>query len=274
MLGNAITYHDNVSKSQSENLNKIVDFHNSQTRDLDVSVHFNAYQTTDKPMGCECLYVSQATLAKDVVDAICKASGLENRGPKKRTDLFFLNNTNEPAVLIEVCFVDSLADSELYERNFDDICSAISHAGKQDSDLDTEIGVEEILQIGQVTVYARPDGTHVRFTSDSDICNDGCGPSHGDPSYQSQTAYYSGGIEGGKYLNADKDKYIVIPPQIRSLVDPVVMGCKARLSNLATGAVCDGVIGEIGPDDKTGRLHTACLRSLIPRSRITLATRN
>jgi N-acetylmuramoyl-L-alanine amidase len=45
------TYHDDVSTTQNESLNRIVDFHNSQTRDLDVSVHFNAYVETTKPMG-------------------------------------------------------------------------------------------------------------------------------------------------------------------------------------------------------------------------------
>lgn len=122
-----ITYHDDVSKSQNENLNRIVDFHNSQTRDLDVSVHFNANATTSSPMGCEVLYVSDSGLAVAdlMVDAICISSGLKNRGPKRRSDLFFLNNTNEPAILIEVCFVDSSADVNLYNAAFFDICNAI-----------------------------------------------------------------------------------------------------------------------------------------------------
>lgn len=131
------TFHDDVSHSQNENLNRIVDFHNSQTRDLDVSVHFNAYQHTSKPMGTEVLYVSStgAEIAKTVVDAIVESSGLINRGPKKRTDLFFLNNTEEPAVLIEVCFVDSQADVDIYRSSFLDICSAIATSlSGEDSD--------------------------------------------------------------------------------------------------------------------------------------------
>ena len=124
------TYHDDVSDSQSENLDRIVDFHNSKTRDLDISVHFNAYQTTSKPMGCEVLYVSSTgmEIADVVVDRICDVSGLINRGPKKRTDLAFLNGTEEPAILIEVCFVDSRADCDIYEQNYDVICGAIADA--------------------------------------------------------------------------------------------------------------------------------------------------
>jgi hypothetical protein len=120
-------FHDNTSQTQSENLHTIVDHHNSQKRDLDVSVHFNAYVETAKPMGTECLYVSQATLAGKVANAIASC-GFVNRGPKKRTDLFFLNNTAMPAILIETCFVDSVADAELYHQTFHEICTAIADA--------------------------------------------------------------------------------------------------------------------------------------------------
>lgn len=124
-----ITYHDNVSTSQNENLNRIVDFHNAQgAHDLDVSVHFNAYTETSSPMGTECLYLTQAGLADIIAENVSNSSGLIDRGPKKRTDLFFLNQTEEPAVLIEVCFVDSDADAEIYNYNFESICAAIADA--------------------------------------------------------------------------------------------------------------------------------------------------
>jgi Fungal chitosanase of glycosyl hydrolase group 75 len=96
------------------------------------------------------------------------------------------------------------------------------------------------------------DGRYVAFISDLDVCNDGSGPSHGDPYHQSQTAYYSGGRGGGKYLNADVDQYLVIPPQIRKGVPPVVMGCQGRITNLLTGKWFPAVVGDIGPSDKTG----------------------
>ena len=40
------TFHDNTSTTQDQNLKTIVSWHNSHQRDLDISVHFNAYQTT------------------------------------------------------------------------------------------------------------------------------------------------------------------------------------------------------------------------------------
>jgi N-acetylmuramoyl-L-alanine amidase len=120
------SFHDTISTTQNENLNRIVNWHNSKVRDLDVSVHFNAYEHMNKPMGTECLYMTQGDLSAKVSSGIAAASGLKDRGPKKRTDLFFLNKTVEPAILIEVCFVDSTVDAELYHKSFDQICAAIS----------------------------------------------------------------------------------------------------------------------------------------------------
>src|SRR5262252_8656265 len=92
-----ITYHDDVSTSQSENLERIVDFHNAQgPHDLDVSIHFNAYAETASPMGTEVLYLTEATLADNLSATIAAVSGLIDRGHKARDDLYFLNNTTEP----------------------------------------------------------------------------------------------------------------------------------------------------------------------------------
>jgi hypothetical protein len=128
------TYHDDVSNDQDENLKRIVDFHNSQTRDWDFSVHFNSAEFkgqnyTNDPVGCEMYYVSQTGLemADELVDAVCEASGLKNRGAKEG-NLYFLNNTEEPAVLLEVCFVNSKADVDIYNRAYDLICNAIAGA--------------------------------------------------------------------------------------------------------------------------------------------------
>jgi N-acetylmuramoyl-L-alanine amidase len=127
---NVLTFHDDTSTTQDENLKTIVDFHNSCQRDLDVSVHFNAYETTSEPMGTEVLYVTQGDLASEIAQAISKAGRLLNRGPKKRSDLYFLNNTNEPAILIEVCFVDSSADTNTYRTHFKAICRAIADVAR------------------------------------------------------------------------------------------------------------------------------------------------
>src|SRR5580765_829868 len=49
-----MAFHDNSSKSQNENLSAIVNFHNAQERDLDVSVHFNAFEQREGPSPPRC----------------------------------------------------------------------------------------------------------------------------------------------------------------------------------------------------------------------------
>jgi N-acetylmuramoyl-L-alanine amidase len=119
------TFHDNASTTQSENLETIVAYHNAQSRDLDVSIHFNAYEPTVNGRGTETFYVTQNTLANEMSAAIA-ACGLINRGGKKNNNLYFLNGTKMPAILIEVAFVDSGADVRAYKGQFDAICTAIA----------------------------------------------------------------------------------------------------------------------------------------------------
>lgn len=149
-----ITFNDDTSETQQQNLETIVNFHNSQTRNLDVSVHFNAYVPTDGGRGTEVLYVTQDVLAGKVSAAIAAASGLINRGAHKRSDLYFLNGTTEPSILIEVCFVDAQADVEAYQGNFDAICKAIA-------DVAAPVATAELVAKGKVSWFGGPDDTGV-----------------------------------------------------------------------------------------------------------------
>lgn len=119
-----VTFHDNTSHDQSTNLHTITNWHNKQSRDYDVSVHFNAYDHSAH--GCEVLYVTQETLAAEVSAALADAAGFTNRGAKYRSDLYVLNNTNKPAVLIETCFCDNTSDSNKYNDSFEEVCHAIA----------------------------------------------------------------------------------------------------------------------------------------------------
>jgi N-acetylmuramoyl-L-alanine amidase len=149
-----IEYHDDFSTTQNENLQRIVAYHDKQTRDLDVSVHFNAYVPTDGGRGVEVLYLTQDQLAKDVAAAISRAGGLINRGAHKRTDLYFLNKTDEPSILIEVCFVDAATDVEQYQNNFDEICEAIANAIAPD--LHESVEYPPVQLTGKVSWFGGP----------------------------------------------------------------------------------------------------------------------
>ena len=117
---NVTTYHDTVSTTQDENLNRIVDFHNSKLRELDISVHFNASVPTANPVGTEVWHYKQPQLAAQLSAAIAK-SGLKDRGAKQSSSLFFLSHTAMPSVLLEIAFVDSEADVAIYRQHAADI---------------------------------------------------------------------------------------------------------------------------------------------------------
>jgi hypothetical protein len=78
-------------------------------------------------VGCEVFYTSNTgeDWAIAFVNEMCKASGLINRGAKDG-NLYFLSNTAETAVLLEICFVNSKADVDIYHSKFDQICKAIA----------------------------------------------------------------------------------------------------------------------------------------------------
>ncbi len=169
------TYEDTVSTNQDDNLERIVSFHNSKVRDLDISVHFNSAtfdgsNQTNNPVGCEVFYESSAgkEVAKKVVDAICTASGLKNRGAKDG-NLYFLSNTSAVAALLEICFVNSRADVDIYTNaaKFSAICSAIAGAlageDAQPGPTPPDPGTEGVLFAARGTVswFGGPDDSGV-----------------------------------------------------------------------------------------------------------------
>jgi N-acetylmuramoyl-L-alanine amidase len=155
-----VTFNDDTSTTQQQNLNTIVNWHNKQDRELDVSVHFNAYVPTELGRGAETLYVTQQALAAKVTNGICSVSGLINRGPKKRSDLYFLNGTNKPAILVEVAFVDAAADVEAYTKHFAPICEAIAGAIEAPK-VEAPAVAEQLHVIGKVSWFGGPDDTGV-----------------------------------------------------------------------------------------------------------------
>lgn len=103
------------ASSVNESLKKRVDKANSNNVDIFVSIHFNAFQSTNKAMGSEVFAISNASkaIAKSVLAEIVKL-GFKDRGVKS-TAFFVIKNTSMPAILIECCFVDSKADMDLFD---------------------------------------------------------------------------------------------------------------------------------------------------------------
>lgn len=161
------TFHDDTSTSQNQNINTIVKYHNSKSRKLDISVHFNAFKKTDEPMGVEVLYVTESALASKLSANIAKVSGLKDRGGKKRTNLGFLNGTAKPAILIEVCFCDSTEDTRIYKDKFDEICRTIAEtvSGKKLSKPVVNTPIQKAENKEEIKLYQPSNTAMINSTS-------------------------------------------------------------------------------------------------------------
>lgn len=91
--------------------------------DLFVSIHFNA----GGGQGCEC-YTWKGKRTPQAV-GICEELsnyGFVNRGVKDGSDLYVISKTTMPALLVEVCFVDSMGDCSRYKRLGSRVAQAIT----------------------------------------------------------------------------------------------------------------------------------------------------
>lgn len=115
---------DETGSTQAQNLNNIVRNCNSHSVDLVISFHLNAYNGSAN--GVEVCYYDQQSLAARVSAQLSKDIGWSNRGAKQRTDLYVLNSTKAPAILIELGFIDNEADMAKWD--VDKIANSIVYA--------------------------------------------------------------------------------------------------------------------------------------------------
>lgn len=126
----------NNGKNQRDVLSKICAKCNSVTdAGLHISIHFNSGRndkTGDgRTGGTEVLLTENVSDKGDIAKRICNQMaklGFTNRGVKTRTDLYFLNHTKAPALLVEVCFVDDKDDYMLYKADRMDVARAVAQA--------------------------------------------------------------------------------------------------------------------------------------------------
>lgn len=105
---------------------------------------------------------------------------------------------------------------------------------------------EDILEDADGMVY---------FIAKAAVDTDGVGPLHGDPCAQKETSLKPN-------LNADLDRYIVVPPAIIHGVKGVVLGCRAHVLNTVNGKETEAVVGDIGPRKKLGEVSVATAEAL------------
>jgi peptidoglycan hydrolase-like protein with peptidoglycan-binding domain len=241
-----VTYTDTQSTSQSENLDRIVDWHNAQNRDLDLSIHLNAYTSTTKPMGCEVLYLTQQQLAADISSAMAMTASLIDRGAKKRTDLAFLNGTDEPACLLECYFCDSSADVELFAQHFDSVMGAVAQtlAGEEpDEPSLPKPSPVPPLEISPPTIGYGDRGSSVAWVQNYLGANVdgsfGTGTEAAVEDYQERCGISVDGVVGPAtwaQLNEDFDLPVYPPPALQPLSERTIREiCETALSSEIAG---------------------------------------
>ena len=104
---------DEDGTTSGANLANIVNKCNAHKVDLDVSIHFNAFNGSAH--GTEVFQYDSKTnsYASGVVNAIASL-GFTNRGVKNGSHLYVIRNTISPAILIECCFCDCRTDANIY----------------------------------------------------------------------------------------------------------------------------------------------------------------
>ncbi|HBF5134984.1 N-acetylmuramoyl-L-alanine amidase [Clostridioides difficile] len=124
--GGATVYTGKVDKSNNY-LAEQCEIANRQNVDLAVQIHFNANKTTLNPMGTETIY--KTNNGKVYAERVNKklSTIFKNRGAKSDVrGLYWLSHTKAPAILTEVCFVDSKADTDYYIRHKDIVAKLIA----------------------------------------------------------------------------------------------------------------------------------------------------
>ncbi len=97
--------------------------------DYFVSIHRNSSPYPNQYSGVESLSLQPLwSGSQNGVQHQCRigAGGIRELGVNERPNLVVLNSTNMPAVLVEVGFIDSDADNELFDSRFDEIARAIA----------------------------------------------------------------------------------------------------------------------------------------------------
>ncbi len=102
---------------------------NASDADFFISIHRNSYSTDNTVSGVESLIYDLSgikyTMAKNINEQL-ESVGFVNLGVKARPGLVVLRRTRMPAVLVEVGFINSDTDNQLFDNNFNDIALAIA----------------------------------------------------------------------------------------------------------------------------------------------------
>ena len=89
---------------------------NTKKAALFVSIHANSAQNTTAN-GIETLCYAKNSLAEITQKELVSALKLKDRGVKERKDLYVLNGTEMPAILVELGFLSNVNDANVMRKN-------------------------------------------------------------------------------------------------------------------------------------------------------------
>ena len=158
--GWSVTDCSNEESDVSAELREECRIANASGATLFIAVHFNSGGGT----GTEVWYYpysSAETYAQDVSRELASALGLPNRGAKSTTGLYVLNHTEMPAILIEVCFVDTEADAAAWHATpWDDLVGAVVRGLGGDCEKKEEDMLTEHQDMLLAAIYEQQVGTY------------------------------------------------------------------------------------------------------------------
>ena len=94
-----------------------------------MSIHRNSFPTDNQVSGVESLVYDLSGIKYEMaqnINAQLETIGFVNLGVKARPNLVVLKKTKMPAVLVEVGFINSDTDNQLFDENFEAIAQAIA----------------------------------------------------------------------------------------------------------------------------------------------------
>ncbi len=103
---------------------------NATGGDYFVSIHRNSSPYPNQYSGVETLVYNQYSPAAELAENInreLESIGFINHGVNERPNLVVLRETNMPAVLVEVGFINTDADNYLFDTKFYEIAQAIAN---------------------------------------------------------------------------------------------------------------------------------------------------
>lgn len=117
-----------VVSLQSDSLEEICDTANNSNVDYFISIHCNAFNEAAK--GTETYYykgnIKGMKLAKAIQNQIIATLETVDRGIKDGSRLYVIRNTDAPAVLVELAFIDNYEDNRLLKASLDEFARAIA----------------------------------------------------------------------------------------------------------------------------------------------------